>query len=200
MLPQVLSRIANKQPGLTVGVSFGSVASLLEQLRGDGIEFLICSKVRLPRDGLLAVTPLLRVPLTWLVRAGHPLAQRTDVTFDMLSDYPVASVRSDFTSSREGGAGMLLDTPIAFACDDYQILLSTIVHCDAVCLASSALLPSHPGVAALDIADGPIPKENDIVIVTRRGRALSPATTLLLQQVRSIADAISDNPPSVPVV
>ncbi|WP_150293977.1 LysR family transcriptional regulator [Sphingobium estronivorans] len=190
-LSPLLSRVSKEQPDLTMGVSLGSMAALLEQLRGDHIEFFICAKSRLPRDGLLAMTKLCRIPLTWLARVGHPLARRKAVTWDMLSDYPIAGVHSDFSTPRESAADTMLDMPIAIACDDYQVLLSTVAHCDAVCLASSAMLPLQTGVVALNVVEGPA-KEIDIVAVSRRGREFSPAVTMLLQHIRSMTDPRDD--------
>ena len=187
LVPPLLSDIAREQPGLTLGVALGSMASLLDQLRNDHIEFFLCAEARLPKEAALAATRLFTAPLSWLARADHPLAGRGDLTLTDLAHFPLASVRSDLSISRDGMPDTLLDLPVAIGCDDYSILLATVKHCDAVCLASSALLPDHPGLIELDVKEGVAARTVDIVAVNRRGREFSPLTGMMFERIRKIA-------------
>lgn len=184
IVPRLLSAMAREQPGLTLGVALGSMTSLLDQLHQDHIEFVLCAEARLPRDPALTVTKIFDVPLCWLARDGHPLAKRHALTIDDLRDFPFACVRSAFSRAHEGAPDTMLDLPVAIGCDDYAILLATIRNCDAICMASSALLPASPGLIALPVQDDDIPTTIDLVAVGRHGREFSPVASRMLRRIR----------------
>ena len=184
IVPRLLSDMAREQPGLTLGVALGSMASLLKQLHQNYIEFVLCAEVRLPRDPALTVTKMFDVPLSWLVRDDHPLASRGGLTLDDLRNFPFACVRSAASRTHEGAPDTMFDLPVTIGCDDYSILLATIRNCDAICLASSALLPANPGLVALEVEDDRIPKIIEIVAVGRQGREFSPIANKILQPIR----------------
>lgn len=186
IVPRLLSDMSREQPGLTLGVALGSMTSLLEQLHQDYIEFVLCAESRLPRDPALTVTPIFDIPLCWLARDDHPLAKRHNLTIDDLRHFPFACVRSAFSRAHEGAPDTLLDLPVAIGCDDYAILLATIRNCDAICLASSALLPANPGLVALEVQDDGIPKTIDVVAVGRHGREFSPLSRKILDRIRAL--------------
>ncbi|MCB2065321.1 MAG: LysR family transcriptional regulator [Erythrobacter sp.] len=183
LLPHLLATLSREEPGLTLGVALGSVGALAEQLRHDRIEFFLCAKARLPRDHTLQSTSLFEVPLAWLARAGHPLAEAKRIAIEDLLRFPQANVRSDASTAHEGEPDSIYDLPVAIACDDYGVLLETIRHCDAVCLATSALLAANPGLVALDVEQGGPPAQIEIMLVQRRGRDMSPMAQAVLQRI-----------------
>lgn len=187
IVPRLLSEMAKEQPGLTLGVTLGPMTSLLDQLHQDHIEFVLCAEARLPRDPALSITKIFDVPLCWLARRDHPLAKYHALTINDLRNFPFACVRSAFSRAHDGAPDTVLDLPVAIGCDDYSILLATVRNCDAICMASSALLLTDPDLIALDVQDNDIPKTIEIVGVGRHGRVLSPVVTGIFKKIREFA-------------
>lgn len=194
VLPQLLGDMLREHTGITLSAVSGSLTSLMQQLLHDHIEFFLCAEVRLVRDTMIRTTPLFQAKLAWLARADHPLAHQSALTAADLAAYPLACVRSDFNPMQDGTPDILLDVPVTLGFDDYTIALAALPRCDAICLSSRALLPAHPGLVALDLAEDEIATGVNIVAVSRRGRAPSPLMAIALERIRTIARTLYAEP------
>jgi DNA-binding transcriptional LysR family regulator len=117
-------------------------------------------------------------------RGGHPLAQRTKVQMADLHTFPVANAAEVPVAGLTGEAG-------SFVCDNYHILRETVLGTDCVWLASPDLLVEDfeaGRLVTLDVSDfGPL--QNDLSIIRRRGRTMSPAAEAVVGIVQTICSS-----------
>jgi len=191
LLPSLLAGSVAVLPGLTLAAMVGSASDLADRLRRDSIEFFICAEAQCPRDPALEREPLGDAPLAWLVRAGHPLLDRSPVRLDDLRSYPLASVGADFGVPRDGEPDMLLGMPVTIRCDDYAVLVATIARCEAVCLASPSLIRPGDPLAVLPVGDDGLPGRVRFALVRRIGRRPSPTAAMLMDHARVAAAGLA---------
>lgn len=187
ILPRLLGDLMRESPGLTMAVTQVSLPLLMQQLLHDHIEFFLCAASRLLRDTMTTSTPLFDVPLSWVARAGHPLAAQTALIMSDLNAYPLACVRSDLGQPHDSAPDTLLDVPVTLGFDDYGIAHAALLHSDAICLSSRALADANPQLTTLDVAEGILPATITIVAVSRRDRSPSPMMALALKRIAEMA-------------
>jgi DNA-binding transcriptional LysR family regulator len=127
------------------------------------------------------VSPVGSIWLNVIVRGGHPLAKRNTVQLSDLRQFPVANAVELPVGGLTGEAG-------AFVCDNYHILRETVLGTDCVWIASPDLLGEDieaGRLITLDVSDfGPL--RNDVSMIRRRGRSMSPAAEAVAKSVQVI--------------
>lgn len=193
-LSELLASVTNSHPELNVSVAVSGATELLAQLKADVIEFFICARELVLESDELSIEPFLRLPLSLLVRADHPLARKESVSIGDLHGFSIASV------SREDSITRLVADPmraenggITIQCDDYAILMDLALATDVIWIASSALLHKAPPgrLVALPWVGEPFPATIDLVSIRHSRRTLSPASQMLFAKAREVADRYS---------
>ena len=181
ILPRLSQEILNTRPSLQMRASIKLAENLLPELLADEIEMIFANSWKLSSLSDVTVSPIGSIRLVMVVRGGHPLAQRKKVHMADLHPFPVANAAEVPVAGLTGEAG-------SFVCDNYHILRETVLGTDCVWLASPDLLAEDfeaGRLVSLDVSDfGPL--QNDLSMICRRGRTMSPAAEAVAGIVQAI--------------
>lgn len=180
ILPELSRRLMVPGKLLQLRTSIKLAAVLLEELLADEIEMIFANSWTLRSASELTVAPVGTISLAMIVRAGHPLCDRDRVELADLRKFPAANAVELPVAGLTGEAG-------AFVCDNYHIMRETVLGTDCVWLASPDLLKADfeaEKLVELDVCDFAAPR-NEISMITRTGRSMSPAA-------RSVAGLVRD--------
>lgn len=183
ILPRLSVRMLAARPHLRLRTEILPPGRLLGELLDDRLELFFGNSWQMESLDV-EVTPVGTMVLAVMVRSGHPLTGRTDLTMADIAAWPAAS-------PVERPAAGLLGTSGAFICDNCHILREATLASDCVWLSSTAFAAqdlAEGRLVALDIADFPR-FESEISLVRRRGRSLSPAAEAVIAEVRLILAA-----------
>lgn len=164
---------------LNVLVRPGNV--LLEALKRDEIELFFFPDAQIGPAADVDTMPIGAIEPICVVRAGHPLTERDNLTLRDLGEFPWAS-------SIEPPALRGLINPAQFVCDNYHILRETIVQTDLTCICSRAFVARELEAGELCEIDVPglLPGPTTISLAQLRGRILSPLATAALDRIRQL--------------
>lgn len=190
-LAEILGLLSRDHPGVTATASVGAVSEMLVQLEADAIEFFICARRPIPSEEGLDVQPFARLPMNFIVRAGHPLAGRKHIDPAELAAYPLACIATDFPASAGAESWPLFrNGRISTLCDDSGVLLEMTASSDAIWLASSAVVAKAPDrLVTLPLSVEGVPDHIEFVAVSHPRRSLSPAAELVLDTARVLLAA-----------
>jgi len=187
-LGRLLGEATHAFPSLTLRARTAPVEDLIGLLQRNAIEFLIGTRMHVPLNTALVARPLIKIPLAWLAREGHPLAGRPCKMAE-LNGYPFANAGGDVESSRDGEPDRVFGKTVAIHCDSYMSLTRILRHCDAFCMGSPWLRAEAEGLVALDIEDSPMPAHANLVVVNLAERALSPMAEAFIAWMHDIVAA-----------
>jgi LysR family transcriptional regulator, pca operon transcriptional activator len=185
LLPGLAGSLLRERPGLQVSAIVRTPEQLLPDLLSDGIEMIIGHSWQTINAPGTETRGLATLPLTTMVRAGHPLAGKAGLTTADLAGFPVASaVEMPGTFGDLGGG---------FVCDNYHVLRDTVLRTDCVWLSSAAFVA--PELAAgtlvrLPIADADAVNTH-ISITVRTGRTQSPAAIAVAMEIGRMLRSMS---------
>lgn len=189
ILPRLSRELLRERPDLRVVTSINSAEQMLQELLADDIEMIFANSWKLDTSPDVVATSIGSIPLAMIVRAGHPLADCKKVSLSDLQDYPNASAVDHAMPGLSNRAG-------GFVCDNYHILRETVLGTDCTWLAAPGLLAEDlqaGRLCQLEIADlGPL--HNDLSMIRRRGRTLSPVSEIVIGTVRDICNPGQDLP------
>jgi len=192
ILPQLSRQILREKPGLRMVTAIKPAEQLLQQLLDDDIEMVFANSWRLDSSPDIEVASIGSIRLAMIVRTGHPLANYKKVSLSEIQAYPAAS-------AVELSVGGLASSSGGFVCDNYHILRETVLGTDCTWLAAPDLLVEdlHAGrLRQLEVAElGPL--HNDLSLIRRRGRTMSPVAEVVIDTVREICSPdqhLSDRP------
>jgi len=180
-------------PGLHLAISSNNWRYLLLHLRAEEIEFFVADTRDIAPETSITVTPLCRQFGPFICRPGHPLLARADRQPSDLLAYGFASLmmpRATHAIFRQLlGLPMHEALPLVVECDNVRLLSTLAAEDDVILLATEAsvmqeiregrLVPLH--------FDNLPPLYAEIGIVQLYGRTLSPAASLVLERLRTIA-------------
>jgi DNA-binding transcriptional LysR family regulator len=176
---------------ISMHVSVEPPEVLLKHLADCAIEFVICSRGVVPRNEDFEIRTIGGYRVSLLARSGHPLVGRERVTNEDLSGFPLL------------GAGLQRWTANIFeylgieelipdiACDNYHVLMETVLETDAVCLCSSSIIDRiRPAsdLVELHYQQGRIGEREELVVVTLADRTLPPAAARVLAMIQQLID------------
>ncbi len=91
LLTPFLTHMATHHPQVRVGVELGATATLLDMLRAERIDAMVCD-ARMLYDAVdLDTRPLAPLPAGMVCRKGHPILAHRRVGIEQIRQYPVAS-------------------------------------------------------------------------------------------------------------
>jgi DNA-binding transcriptional LysR family regulator len=183
-LPHIIRRYSARYPHNRIKIldhaSNGVAAAVLRREAEFGIN------VAEPRDADLMSVPLLRDRFVLICRDDHPLAARTRVPWRALRDHPLIFAGTD-SSNRP-----LLDVALGGARTSLQGFYEVQRSSTAVGLVAAgvaaAVVPAlalqagtYPSVKVIALTDPVVSRE--LVLITRRSGALSPAAQALYDMI-----------------
>ncbi len=181
ILPRLSQTLLNTRPSLQLRASIKLAEDLLPELMADEIEMIFANSWSVHSSKDITVSPVGSVRLAMIVRAAHPLTGRTDLCMDDLQAFPVVNAVELPMAGLTGENG-------AFVCDNYHIARETVLGTDSVWLASPDLLGDD--IAARRLADLEVsdfgPTRNDVSMIRRRGRTMSPAAEAVAATVQEL--------------
>lgn len=180
--PTVLKKLAVDRPGLDVEARIGPGRELVEAVHRGRLEFAAFAEPVLPSRLDLDIKPIANLDLQYVVRDGHPLAHSDYIDMANIAKYPIASGSE---------AGLFDDWSIEQAgwfqpsirCEDFSILAETVRGSDAIWVTSGRLA-RQSGLVVLEVQDSGT-TDVPIIVVTAKGRTLSPAARITMAGIRS---------------
>lgn len=177
LLPGLAETLLGDRPGLQISTVVRAPDQLLPDLLSDRIEMIVGHSWQMSHAPGTETRELATLPLATMVRAGHPLAGRPELTAADLAGFPVASAVEMPTSFGDAGG--------VFICDNYHILRDTVLRTDCVWLSSAAFVA--PELAAgtlvrLTVADAEA-VTTQISLIVRSGRTQSPAAVTVSEEI-----------------
>lgn len=160
-------------------VMIGAGALLVDGLKNDRIELFFFPKGYIEPDPEIGTEPVGHIDPICVVRNGHPLAGRRDLSLADLADFPWAS----------SVAPPIIEealNPAQFVCDNYHILRETVLESDLVCICSSAFVARQLAEGTLReirVEGLPLPPTT-IYAATLRGRVSSPLAEDTVRRMR----------------
>jgi DNA-binding transcriptional LysR family regulator len=193
-MPNLLTHMLNDRPDVRLSVLVQSPPALLSELVADRLDFIACSESLLDRTAPIVLRRIAMVS-TWLVvRASHPLAERTAVSRADIAPYPLIS--GSFSEGYSSGFTDFGD--LTLICDDYHALHHAALTSDAVWF-------TPPQVARASLADGrlkalpvtsPEVLDYPVAIARRRGRTLGSSAHHVERLVTSLVAGAFQGKPS----
>jgi len=181
ILPDLSRKLMAPGKSLQLRTSIKLGDLLLEELLDDDIEMIFANSWTLSSSAELAVSLVGNISLAMIVRSGHPFSGRPRVGLSDIRQFPVANAVELPVAGLTGEAG-------AFVCDNYHIMRETVLGTDCVWLASPDLLRADfeaGRLIQLDVADF-APMRNEISMISRIGRTMSPAARAVAELVSQI--------------
>jgi DNA-binding transcriptional LysR family regulator len=169
ILPKLLAHMANERPAVHVRVTIDQSSLLLSALERGQIEFCIFAKSLLPPAGDLKVETIGPVEMAYVVRAGHPLADKADIAPSDLNAYPLATG----TPPKEFQFSELPNPTIS--CESFSVLHQATLESDMIWLTSLDLLNGEARQKFKPLTiEGWRGGRQDLALVSLRAATLSP--------------------------
>ena len=181
ILPRLSQQLLRDRPGVHLVSSIKPAEQLLEQLLDDDIEMIFANSWKLDSSPEVEVASIGSIPMAIFVRTGHPLAGRKNVRLEELQAYPAASAVEQAIEGLSASSGGIV-------CDNYHILKDAVLGTDCTWLAAPSLLTEDMQagrLCQLELTDLPA-LHNDLALIRRRGRAMSPVAKAVIERVREI--------------
>ena len=200
LLAELFTRIRSRYPRVQVQVEQGASAQLAASLQAQQIEFFIAETRSVPPAPGLQVTPLLRAPLTCIVRAGHPLAGRP-CTLAQVWPHGMCAVGFG-ERARERAAQLLHCAPhevtLSVQCNSHLSLVDLVRQSDSVLISThdSVRAPCEAGELVLLDVQPPLNLHVEFGLVALAGRSLSPMATQVMDLLQTLSQAMPDASPS----
>jgi len=203
LLPRAITRIKQQVPQLRIGVQIESSNELLDRLQRGTLDFLLARLTGFHDCAELQYEELAPEPVVVVARAGHPLAQRRELTLHDLVHAPwitpppgsILRQRFDqlFHNAGLEPPGDIVDT------SEIVLITSMLQMSDALNVMSADVARRYEELGMLAV----LPLELDcrmdpFGIIRRRDSVLSPGADLLLQAIRREA-SVPPSPLPAPV-
>jgi len=154
-------------------------AALLDSLKSDLIELFFFPEGYIDPCPEIDIEPVGTVSPACVVRSGHPLAGRQDLSLEDLAGFPWAS-------SVEPAIAAKALNPARFICDNYHILREAVLGSDLICICSSAFVAQQLAEGTLhQIRVDGLPLPPTVIYVAKlRGRISSPLAEDAVRRMR----------------
>ncbi len=186
ILPPVIAEFSARYPNITLAVRDGGSRAIQQRVLHSEVDFGIANKWS--DDPGLEFRPLLRDRFHVVANVGHPLARRRQVKWKQIQNQPQIALTTD-----TGIRAMLSSVPavpVAGREPLYQLASTTALEGllrqgvgVTVLPALAAHLIASPHIAFVPLVEPQV--ERELCIITRRGRALSPAAQSMLALLSS---------------
>jgi len=183
-IPPFVSRF----PGVAITVQEGTAPELVRALQQRDVDMILAGVDSYRQYEFIRSERIVDIPVTVVVRKGHPLAGRARVELKDILRYPQASPTSlgehhPFRESVDFGQ----DDPASpqFLCSDYSVLESIVQCTDAWTVTLDSNLSPEPrqSLRKLDVAGFDITIQLSVIELKNRSR--SPAASQFIEIVKS---------------
>lgn len=192
LLPAAVCLLKQRQPRVHIAVSVDTSKILIQHLRNGELDLVIGRVLDSESAAQLSFEPLTDEPHCLAVRAGHPLAGRSDLTLPELARQswilpPGGSILRDRLAALFLSAG--LDQPQqTVETLSLPVISSLLAQSDMVSALPEELVRPYREAGLLTVLDYDLGLRMDAYgIVTRRGHQLSPGADLMLACLREEA-------------
>ncbi|MFT7773322.1 LysR substrate-binding domain-containing protein [Roseateles sp.] len=192
LLPAAITLLKARQPRVHVAVSVDTSKLLIQHLQSGELDIVVGRVLDSESAAQLSFEPLTDEPHCLVVRAGHPLAGRDDLSLPELASQswilpPSGSILRDrltalFLSAGLGQPQQTVETL------SLPVITSLLGQSDMVSALPDELVRPYLATGLLEVLDFDLGLRMDVYgIVTRRGHQLSPGAELMLQCLREEA-------------
>lgn len=189
VLSDICTRVLTRRPGIRLYTDIQPNASLAENLIAARYDFILCPPLALRELHDFDVTPAGSIPFDMIVRAGHPLDGRDNISIEDINAFPVIGAHTRAVgrpAEFDPGTGFYGLGPLSLTSDSYDVLTRVVLSTDAVCMSSRKAVHAELAsgkLATLPKTGLPFPDHVDLAIVTLRGSSLSPATQRVINDI-----------------
>lgn len=203
-LGSLMARCVEDKPQLSLAVKVSTLPQLAVLLREHKLEFVVAISDVPGVDSAFEQQTIGTVRRGGVFcRPGHPLCCRGQVSSAELCHYPLAVSDHDRTLERFYreilGLPESEPLPIRLICDNLLLLQQVVTRTDTLLVTSQTAMTDlvEAGVfAELPVARAaPIGTPGEVVILTLKGRSLSPASRYLIGQLRELFAGAAAAPP-----
>jgi DNA-binding transcriptional LysR family regulator len=185
----LMQHMAGQHPRLHLQISRGNTAVLVDELRQQHLDALVVDARSVRPSADLAVSQMFELAADFLVRPGHPLAQRAGpVTIDEVLAFPVASTPLSDEVARllidRYGARANPDDMVTLRSDETLSIVEVARSGDAVVLTINA---AAPGLVPLRLKP-PLEATARFGLVTLARRQEAPAVRILREWLANRTD------------
>lgn len=192
LLPRAVVALKAQQPRVHVAITVDTSKPLTRQLQGGELDLVIGRVLDSEAAAQFSFEPLTDEPHSVIVRAGHPLAGRSDLRLQELAQQawilpPSGSILRDRLTALFLTAG--LDQPQqAVETSSLPVIARLLAQSDMVVALPEELVKDYLEGGQLTVLDIDLGLRMDAYgIITRRGHQLSPGAELMLACLREQA-------------
>ena len=182
IMPDLGAYLLARHPHLQVRSSIKAVDVLFQELLGEQIEMIFANADMIPARDDLSIEPIAEIEIVAVVRAGHPLTQRSPVRLADLDGYPMATAAErHITAYRSTPASTIM-------CENYDILHKLVLRSDAVWVSSPQMVADDLAAGRLvriDVFDLPS-RTSRIGLIRLKGRTCSPAAQAVADEAKRL--------------
>lgn len=196
LLEDLLTDLVNNHTSIRMVIEIHTPEILLQQLKAELIEFCVCDESLIIEASGVEMSALAALPFSLLVRAGHPLAGAKSVTFSEIEDYPVVSGILSARATSNIAKAVNSEFKFTVACDNFFVLKELTLHSNAIWLSSRVMTAAHNDKTKFRelVHESHHFRHNfNLVLVTLKGRSLSPAAQLVSDKIRELFENKSVN-------
>lgn len=195
-LPELLVRINQSLPALSVDVTVEAISQLVELLRQELIEFFVADIRQLtPQDlGVFDTRVLVTLAPAFFVRRDHPLTRQSAPDLTALGQYPLLSPHhrrypsSDQAEDERDSLGRVY-------CNDLATLRKMVLETDSILVGLEPMIRQElqqGTVVALPMKDARHREPSQIAWVSLAGRTPSAAARFCHEQLRRLLSESTD--------
>lgn len=192
LLPQAIARVKEQAPMLRIGAHVDQSNILLDKLQHGMLDFMIGRILEKENSAGLIYEELIEEPACAVVRCGHPLLDKPELTLEDIHDKswilpPHGSIlrhRFDMMFRRAG-----LDTPVNVVDTTALLLITALLQkTDSLHVMPLEVAQYYASLKVLSILPIELPCKMDAFgIIRQQDHLLSPGADLLLKAVRATA-------------
>jgi DNA-binding transcriptional LysR family regulator len=195
LMPEVVAAFAEEHPLVRVQIVDSWESGVIPQVIAGEVDLGIGAERDVPPE--LEAAKLFDMPIMVVMRRGHPLMKRTQVSWEDLARFDLIVLRGDFTpelSQKLAAAGKPALRPsheVAFVTTAFSMVHAGLGV--TLCLPYALLMLGRQSLEYRPLCDPTVTRR--ITLWFRRGHPLSPAATAFREFLfRRLSDAGLDSP------
>lgn len=195
LLPRAIARVKEQAPMLRIGAHMEASNVLVDRLQRGTLDFMIGRIVEKENSAGLIYEELTEEPACAVVRIGHPLLARSDLTLADLHDKPwilpphgsILRHRFDMMFRRAG-----LAIPVNVVDTTALLLITALLQeTDSLHVMPLEVAQYYASLSVIGILPIELPcKMDEFGIIRQQDHLLSPGADLLLKAVRAAAQEL----------
>jgi len=158
---------------------------LIKALLDEDLELGLAGNANLDIPDEIQVRPVGILKTAVIARPGHPLAGKRTIGIDQIREFPVASPM-DLNQLQS-----FYPIPRNISCDDYFAMKEMVKATDTVCFCAAIYAKAVSATGEAITLDVGIPAEQraiEVIAITPKGRATSPAVELVIECCREVLE------------